>query len=360
MDIGSATTATATHATDDATPRDFGCDPGVLNDCSVLVTGATGSFGRTFVKMLLERGKARRIAVFSRDELKQYEMEQELRDAGLDLGGVRFFLGDVRDQSRLELAMNGVDTVIHAAALKQVPAAEYNPFECIHTNVLGAENVVRAAIRCGVRHVLALSTDKASAPINLYGASKLASDKIFIAANNLSGEGGCKFSVVRYGNVMGSRGSVVPLFRRLIDRGMERLPITDERMTRFWITLDQGVAFVISCLSRMQGGELFVPKIPSIRIVDLAEAMAPGMPCDIVGIRPGEKLHESMITEDDARTTIELPDRFVIQPPAFPFWREERYAVYGDTYVPEFFRYSSELNDEWLSVRSIRAWLEVM
>lgn len=340
--------------------RNFGCDTSVLDDRSVLVTGATGSFGRAFVRLLLKRSKARRVAVFSRDELKQYEMEQELRDAELDLDRVRFFLGDVRDESRLELAMNGVDMVVHAAALKQVPAAEYNPFECIHTNVLGAENVVRAAIRCGVRQVLALSTDKASAPINLYGASKLASDKIFVAANNLSGQKGCRFSVVRYGNVMGSRGSVVPLFRTLISKGAEHLPITDKRMTRFWITLNQGVAFVISCISMMQGGELFVPKIPSIRVTDLAEAMAAGMPHEIVGIRPGEKLHETMITEDDARSTIELEDRFVIQPPAFPFWRDERYAVYGDNYVPEFFRYSSDKNDEWLSIEDIRTWLEVM
>ena len=340
-------------------PRDFNGPASALDDASILITGGTGSFGRAMVKRLLEGSKSKRIAVFSRDELKQYEMEQDLREAGHEMKRVRFFLGDVRDAQRLEMAMSGVDTVIHAAALKQVPAAEYNPFECIHTNVWGAENVVRAAIRTDVKQVIALSTDKASAPINLYGASKLAADKIFIAANNLSGLKGCKFSVVRYGNVMGSRGSVVPFYRRLLQNGADRLPITDERMTRFWITLQQGVSFVLSCFPIMQGGELFVPKIPSVKIVDLAEAMAPGVPHENVGIRPGEKLHESMITEDDARGTVELDDRYVLLPPAFPFWREERYASYGDRFVEEFFRYSSETNTEWLDTDDIRGWLEL-
>jgi UDP-N-acetylglucosamine 4,6-dehydratase len=294
--------------------------------------------------------------VFSRDELKQYEMESAFQRQGLDVRRLRFFLGDVRDQPRLEMAMSGVDTVIHAAALKHVPAAEYNPFECIHTNVFGAENIVRASIRTGVKQVMALSTDKASAPINLYGASKLASDKIFIAANNLSGHKGCRFSVVRYGNVMGSRGSIVPLFRKLIEDKAARLPITDARMTRFWITIDQGVSFVISCLAIMHGAELFVPKIPSIKITDLAEAMAPGLPHEFVGIRPGEKLHESMITEDDARMTVDLPDRYIIRPPNFEF-APERESWKSATPVKETFQYSSDGNPEWLSVADIRNWL---
>ena len=284
-------------------------------------------------------------------------MEQSLRESGLPLDAVRFFLGDVRDVERLEMAMKGIDVVIHTAALKQVPAAEYNPFECIHTNVLGAENVVRAAIRTGVKKVLALSTDKACSPINLYGASKLAADKIFIAANNLSGIKGCKFSIVRYGNVMGSRGSVVPHFAKLIAKGADHLPITDPRMSRFWISLTQGVSFVISCLETMQGGELFVPKIPSVHVTDLALALAPQLPHKIVGIRPGEKLHETLVTQDDARTTLELEDRYVVQPPAFPFWREERYKAYGNKYVEEFFHYSSDGNSEWLTVEDIRTLL---
>jgi UDP-N-acetylglucosamine 4,6-dehydratase len=336
--------------------RDFGGSASALADRNILVTGATGSFGRAFVRKVLREGSPRRIVIFSRDEMKQYEMEADLTQAGLMQRSVRFFLGDVRDQSRLELAMNGVDTVVHAAALKHVPAAEYNPFECIHTNVMGAENVVRAALRCGVQKVLALSTDKASAPINLYGASKLASDKIFIAANNLSGHKGCKFSVIRYGNVMGSRGSVVPLFRKLIDGGADSLPITDQRMTRFWISLDQGVSFVMSCLATMHGGELFVPKIPSIKIVDLAKAMAPNVSLKNVGIRPGEKLHESMITEDDARTTVELDDRYIIVPPNFQFVPGvSAYATAKP--VKEGFSYCSDQNDEWLSVQDISGWL---
>lgn len=341
-------------------PRDFKGDPSKLDAKSILITGGTGSFGQAIVRKLLAGGSIDRIAVLSRDELKQSEMEHNLRNEGYSLEHVRFFLGDVRDASRLEMAMSNIDTVIHAAALKQVPAAEYNPFECIHTNVLGAENVVRSAIRTGVSKVIALSTDKASAPINLYGASKLASDKIFVAGNNLSGADGCKFSVVRYGNVMGSRGSVVPIFLRLLANGADHLPITDDRMTRFWITLDQGVSFVLSCLDTMGGGEMFIPKIPSIKIVDLAEAMAPEMPLKSVGIRPGEKLHESMITADDAPGTLELDDRFVVQPPAFPFWREERYSHYGDRYVEEKFQYSSDRNDEWLSIDELRDWLKLL
>jgi UDP-N-acetylglucosamine 4,6-dehydratase len=340
-------------------PRDFGGDASELDGCSILITGATGSFGRTMVRKLLEDSAVSRIAIFSRDEFKQYQMEQELREAGHDMARLRFFLGDVRDQARLEMAMTGIDTVIHAAALKQVPAAEYNPFECIHTNVLGAENVVRSAIRAGVSKVVALSTDKASAPINLYGASKLASDKIFIAANNLSGTGGCRFSVVRYGNVMGSRGSVVAHFSRILENGAGRLPITDTRMTRFWITLQQSISFVTSCLAMMRGGELFVPMIPSIHITELAEAMAPGMPHDIVGVRPGEKLHETMLTVDDARTTLQAHDRYIVEPPAFPFWHQRNGEGYAGSRVDPGFHYSSDSNPEWLSIDDIREWLEV-
>lgn len=341
-------------------PQRFGGDPSSLNGRAILVTGGTGSFGRKFVSALLANSRLERLIVFSRDELKQYEMEQELREAGMDMRPVRFFLGDVRDQSRLEMALNGVDTIIHTAALKQVPAAEYNPFECIHTNVMGAENVVRAAIRSGVDRVIALSTDKACSPVNLYGASKLASDKIFVAANNLSGVGGCKFSVVRYGNVMGSRGSVVPYFRTLAARKAEYLPITDERMTRFWISLDQGVDFVLSCLDTMQGGELFVPKIPSIKITDLAEAIAPGMTLKIVGIRPGEKLHEAMITADDARNTVELADRYVLLPQSHVEQNDDWHPQLDNARpVEENFRYSSDTNDEWLLVETLKSWLDV-
>lgn len=313
---------------------------------SVLVTGGTGSFGRRFVQTLLRNGKPRRVIVFSRDEFKQYEMQQALGDEwGQTL---RFFIGDVRDRNRLEMAMREVDVCIHAAALKHVPAAEYNPMECIHTNVYGAENVVQAALRCGVRTVIALSTDKAANPINLYGASKLASDKVFIAANNLSGSVGTRFSVVRYGNVVGSRGSVIPFFRKLIAEGADHLPITDERMTRFWITLQKGVEFVVSCAALMQGGEIFVPKIPSMRIVDVARTLAPHLPHHNVGIRPGEKLHEVMVTEDDSRQTVELPDRYVIEP-TFAFWKHETYVRNGIRRVPDGFRYASDGNDDWLT-----------
>jgi UDP-N-acetylglucosamine 4,6-dehydratase/5-epimerase len=314
---------------------------------SVLVTGGTGSFGSRFVETLLRRTKTRRIVIFSRDEYKQYEMQQRLGGEFAD-GRLRFFIGDVRDRERLELAMREIDVCIHAAALKHVPAAEYNPIECIHTNVYGAENVVRAALRTGVARVIALSTDKAANPINLYGASKLASDKIFIAANNLSGSLGTRFSVVRYGNVIGSRGSVVPLFRRLITEKAEFLPVTDPRMTRFLITLQQGVDFVVSSACIMQGGEVFVPKISSAHITDIARVMAPDMPIKVVGIRPGEKLHEVMVTEDDARQTFELPDRYVIEP-SFTFWTHQPYDRMGATAMPDGFRYASDSNSDWLS-----------
>ncbi|MBL8508424.1 MAG: UDP-N-acetylglucosamine 4,6-dehydratase (inverting), partial [Chitinimonas sp.] len=283
----------------------------MFNDKSILITGGTGSFGRRFITNLLKQYTPRRVVVFSRDELKQYEMQQTFNAPCM-----RYFLGDVRDGERLTQAMRGIDFVVHAAALKQVPAAEYNPTECIRTNVSGAENVIKAALENGVRKVIALSTDKAASPINLYGATKLLSDKLFVAANNIAGGQATRFAVVRYGNVVGSRGSVVPFFQKLIDDGATALPITDARMTRFWITLDHGVDFVLKNFARMRGGELFVPKIPSIRITDLAEAMAPHLPHQIVGIRPGEKLHELMVPLDDARMTLEFEDHFVIQPSA--------------------------------------------
>ena len=322
-----------------------------LDNASVLITGGTGSFGQQMVGTLLRRHKLRRLVVLSRDELKQYEMAQKFSHAAHP--ELRYFIGDVRDLGRLEMAFRDIDIVIHAAALKQVPTAEYNPFECINTNVHGAENVVRAALRSEVKQVIALSTDKAASPINLYGASKLASDKIFVAANNLSGSKRTIFAVVRYGNVVGSRGSVVPLFERLIREGAADLPITDARMTRFAITLQQGVNFVLSTLKMAEGGEIFVPKIPSIRITDLAEAMAPGKAQRIVGIRPGEKLHELMITEDDARSTVEADDRYIIEP-AFAEWRRQSHAANGFHPVAESFRYGSDDNPEFLSVEQIR------
>lgn len=318
----------------------------VFDGASVLVTGGTGSFGRKFVRQVLDKAKPRRVVVFSRDELKQYEMGQEFAEhPKRDL--IRFFIGDVRDKDRLVSAFRGVDYVIHAAALKHVPIAEYNPFECIRTNVMGVENVVRAALECGVRKVLALSTDKAASPINLYGASKLAADKIIVAANSMAGTIDTRFSVVRYGNVVGSRGSVIPFFQKLIDDGAESLPITDERMTRFWITLSHGVDFVASSLQMMRGGEIFVPKIPSMKVTDLAKAMAPNLPQRMIGIRPGEKLHEVMITEDDARSTIELDDRYVIEP-SIVFWEMKRAELPGARPVPQDFSYASNTNKDWL------------
>lgn len=328
--------------------RDFNVNCIDLNGASVLVTGGTGSFGKQFIRTILDRYEPRRVVIFSRDEAKQHFMQQYFREHPKS-GLLRFFIGDVRDRDRLEFAMREVDYVIHAAALKHVPAAEYNPFECIHTNVLGAENVVQASLRTGVRKVIALSTDKAASPANLYGASKLASDKIFVAANNFSGSLGTRFSVVRYGNVVGSRGSVVPFFMHLIETGVKSLPLTDERMTRFWITLQQGVDFVLSSMGMMVGGEIFVPKIPSMRIVDLAKALAPDLTYHVVGIRPGEKLHEVMISEDDSRTAIELADRYVIEP-MLEFWRGGDYKELEGKPVPENFRYSSDTNDEWVSI----------
>lgn len=326
-----------------------------LNNKTVFVTGGTGSFGRQFVRTVLQHFKLQRLIIFSRDELKQYEMQAAL-EAEFGHRELRFFIGDVRDVDRLEMAMRGVDYVIHAAALKQVPTAEYNPIECIRTNVYGAENIVTAALRCKVAKVLALSTDKAASPINLYGASKLASDKIFIASNNLSGDIGTRFSVVRYGNVLGSRGSVVPLFQKLVREGVKEIPITDPRMTRFWITLEQGIEFVLSGMEMMQGGEIFVPKIPSMRVTDLANVLAPGVRHRVVGIRPGEKLHEIMITTDDARRTIEMEDRYVIQPD-FSYWRAMDYDYEDARPVPQDFHYSSDNNEQWLDGDELRKLL---
>jgi len=324
---------------------------------SLLVTGGTGSFGKRFIRTVLERWKPRRFVVFSRDEAKQYDMAHEISPEKYP--AIRYFIGDVRDGDRLEMAMRDIDFVVHAAALKQVPTAEYNPFECIRTNVNGAENVVRAALRCGVKKVLALSTDKAANPVNLYGASKLASDKIFVAGNNLSGMQDTHFSVVRYGNVVGSRGSVVPFFRRLVEEGATEIPITDPRMTRFWITLDQGVDFTLSCLGMMRGGEIFVPRIPSMKVTDLAEAIAPGIPQKTIGIRPGEKLHEVMITEDDSRNTICLPDRYIIEP-AFEFWKESGKGPQGAEQVKDGFRYASDTNDDWLDVETFKKMMAAL
>ncbi|MEZ5773392.1 MAG: UDP-N-acetylglucosamine 4,6-dehydratase (inverting) [Hyphomicrobiaceae bacterium] len=318
----------------------------MIDGKSILITGGSGSFGTRFIEHTLKHHNPRKLIVFSRDEFKQYTMAQRISDPRL-----RFFIGDVRDLPRLKMAMREVDIVVHAAALKHVPVAEYNPMECVKTNVMGAENVVDAAISCHVDRVIALSTDKACSPVNLYGATKLASDKIFIASNNLSGSIGTKFAVVRYGNVVGSRGSVVPFFKDLVARGADHLPITDERMTRFWITLDMGVKFVLSSLETMQGGELFVPKIPSMSIVDLASVLAPHLPQKIIGIRPGEKLHEVMITEDDARHTIELDDRYVVQP-ALGWWNPEAYLRKGRP-VGETFRYASNINTEWLDAAGL-------
>jgi UDP-N-acetylglucosamine 4,6-dehydratase len=325
-----------------------------LNDKSVLVTGGTGSFGKHFVKTVIENYKPRRLVIYSRDELKQYEMQQLFPMDQHPF--MRYFIGDVRDRDRLDMALNNIDYVIHAAALKQVPTAEYNPFECIRTNVFGAENLVYAALRRNVRKVIALSTDKAANPVNLYGASKLASDKIFVAANNLAGADGTRFSVVRYGNVFGSRGSVVPFFRKLAAEGADEIPITDPRMTRFWITLTQGVNFVLSSMELSRGGEIFVPKIPSTTVTDLASSICPSLGQKIVGVRPGEKLHETMIPADDSRWTVELEDRYVILA-SFAAAAREASLNRGAKPVPEGFAYSSDNNPEALDVRGLQAML---
>lgn len=323
-------------------------------DKVVLVTGGTGSFGKRFARTMLERYDVRKLIIYSRDEMKQYEMAEDPFFQARRRQ-IRFFIGDVRDLGRLEMAFRDVDYVVHAAALKHITVAEYNPFECIRTNVHGAENVVTAAINAKVKKVVALSTDKAANPINLYGASKLASDKIFVAARVLAGVGEPYFAVVRYGNVAGSRGSVIPFFRRKLEEGADVLPITDPRMTRFWITVQQGVDFVLSSLDQMTGGEIFVPKIPSMKVIDLANVMAPGVPTEVIGIRPGEKLHEVMITSDEARFTVELPDRYVIAPHiygAVPTYHAEQKSVAED------FHYSSDNNDLWLTDVEARAMVE--
>ena len=323
----------------------------MFNGKDILITGGTGSFGKKYTEILLANYKPNRIVIYSRDEQKHYQMAQVFNQKCM-----RYFVGDVRDEKRLKTAMSGIDFVIHAAAMKHVPIAEYNPMECIKTNINGAQNVINAAFEEGVKKVIALSTDKACNPINLYGATKLASDKLFIAANNIAGTKETRFSVVRYGNVVGSNGSVVPLFKKLIKQGVSELPITDERMTRFWITLEQGVKFVLKNFSRMQGGELFIPKIPSMKMTDLAKAMAPNLGIKIIGIRPGEKLHEVMIGKDDAIHTYEFSDHFVITP-SITFLTHPDFSVNligekGEKIKGEF-EYSSDKNTQWLDENGI-------
>ena len=322
----------------------------VLNGSSILVTGATGSFGRAFLRRALEHLDPHRIVVFSRDELKQYEVRQMFGDDPR----LRFFIGDIRDRDRLVRAMHGIDHVVHAAALKQVDTAEYNPSEYVATNIDGSQNVIDAAIQSGVQRVVALSTDKASSPINLYGATKLVADKLFIAGNHYAAHHPTRLAVVRYGNVMGSRGSVVPFFRKLNAEGRS-LPVTDKRMTRFWITLDAAVRFVVDSFDMMQGGELFVPRIPSMRILDLVEAVAPDAPTHEMGMRPGEKLHEEMIASDDSRRTLRFPDRYVVQP-VVASWGYV--PPQGGERVADGFNYRSDNNDLWLSVEDMRALLK--
>ena len=322
---------------------------------SILITGGTGSFGQEAMRYLLDNTDCNRIILFARGEYAHYSIQNSLTPD--ELNRVRFFIGDVRDRDRLKMAMQGVDVVVHAAAQKQVPLAEYNPFECIKTNVIGAENIVQTAIEANVKKVLALSTDKAVNPINLYGASKLASDKIFVAANSLGANSGTHFAVVRYGNVLGSRGSVIPFFRQLIAEGAESLPITDEKMTRFWISLEDAVKFTFSCLNTMRGGEIFVPKIPSMRIMDLVEAVAPGMKTHNIGIRPGEKLHELMITEHNAPKTVDYGNCYIIEP-EWDFWGREYFSKDGYKTMEAGFEYSSDKNEHWLSVEDLRRILE--
>jgi UDP-N-acetylglucosamine 4,6-dehydratase/5-epimerase len=307
---------------------------------SVLVTGGTGSFGKKFVEIMLREYRPHRLVIFSRDELKQHEM----RSSGFDHPSLRYFIGDVRDVERLRRAFSGVTVVVHAAALKQVPACEYNPFEAIQTNIMGARNVIDAAIDEGVRRILALSTDKAVNPINLYGATKLCAEKAFVQANAYAGARETRFSCARYGNVVGSRGSVIPIFLEQRRRG--KITITDPRMTRFWLTLEHGVKFVIRCLEQMHGGEIFVPKIPSMRLLDLAETIAPGCRVEHIGIRPGEKLHEVLVSEDESRQTLATEDMYVIQP-SHPWWKSENWV--NAKALPEGFRYSSDTNEQWLT-----------
>jgi len=311
------------------------------DDKTVLVTGGTGSFGRAFIRTLLNEHPPKKLIVFSRDELKQHEM----RAAGFDGPRLRYFIGDVRDEARLRRAMQGTDIVVHAAALKQVAACEYNPFEAILTNIMGAHNVVEAALDGGVQRVMALSTDKAVNPVNLYGATKLAAEKLIVQSNAYAGGRGTRFSCVRYGNVVGSRGSVVPVFLRQRERGV--ITLTDDRMTRFWLSLDQGVRFTIGCIEQMEGGEVFVPKIPSMRVVELARAMAPESRIEVIGIRAGEKLHEVLVSEDEARHTVDLDEMFVVQP-AEALWFGRAWSEKGKA-LAEGFRYGSDTNDRWLA-----------
>ena len=327
----------------------------MFDNASILITGGTGSFGKKYTQTLLDRYNPNKIIVYSRDELKQFEMQQEFNQPCM-----RYFIGDVRDGERLKQAMRGVDFVIHAAALKQVPAAEYNPMECIKTNINGAESVIKAAIDCCVKRIIALSTDKAANPINLYGATKLASDKLFVAANNMVGQQDTRFSVVRYGNVVGTRGSVVPFFQKMIDEGADHLPITHQDMTRFWITLQEGVDFVLKNFQRMFGGEIFVPKIPSMRVVDLANSMAPNLEQKIVGIRPGEKLHEIMCPQDDSHLTVEFDDHYVIAP-SINFnscgnrFDQNRLEETGKK-VKQGFEYNSGSNPHFLTVEELKSY----
>lgn len=325
----------------------------MFNNKAILITGGTGSFGKQYVRTILDRYKPRRLIIYSRDELKQFEMQQDFPQSCM-----RFFLGDVRDADRLIQAMNGVDYVIHAAALKQVPAAEYNPMECIKTNIHGAQNVIQAALANDVEKVIALSTDKAANPINLYGATKLVSDKLFVAANNVAGGHRTRFSAVRYGNVVGSRGSVVPFFQKRVASGCDYLPITDPNMTRFWITLQQGVDFVLKNFARMQGGEIFVPKIPSVRVVDLAKAIAPEISQKVVGIRPGEKLHEVMCPADDSHLTLQFDDHYVIKP-TIQFTGDIDFSVNKlaekGRPVESGFEYNSGKNPHFLGIEEIVA-----
>ena len=315
----------------------------------VLVTGGTGSFGKKFVELMLREYHPHKLIIFSRDELKQHDM----RNSGFDHPSLRYFIGDVRDASRLERALSGVTVVIHAAALKQVPACEYNPFEAIQTNIMGGRNVIDAAINTGVQRILALSTDKAVNPINLYGATKLCAEKMFVQANAYAGAQNTRFSCARYGNVVGSRGSVIPVF--LEQRKQGKITVTDQRMTRFWLTLEQGVRFVLRCIEQMHGGEIFVPKIPSMKLVEIAEAVAPGCEVEFVGIRPGEKLHEVLVSEDEARNTLELPDMFVIQP-AHIWWRKENWQEALP--LPDGFRYTSDTNPHWLTAEELNELIE--
>ena len=323
----------------------------MFNGKNILITGGTGSFGKKYTEILLKHYKPNKIIIYSRDELKQYEMAQQFTDPCM-----RFMIGDVRDLERLKKAMYGVHFVIHAAALKHVPIAEYNPMECIKTNIHGAQNVIDAALECGVQKIIALSTDKAANPINLYGATKLASDKLFVAANNIKGARRTQFSVVRYGNVVGSRGSVVPLFKKLISEGVKELPITELEMTRFWITLEQGVQFVLKNFERMQGGEIFIPKIPSMKMVDLARSMAPHLGIKVIGIRPGEKMHEVMVPKDDSHLTLEFHDHYVIKP-TIQFTEVADFSKNNcgeiGTPVEYGFKYSSETNTEWLTPEAL-------